>query len=120
AAREAFAQHGRRRVEISAGIDALAEQLLGSHVREGAVRPAGRAGLRGVGPVELGDTEIRELHIAVTRDQNVLRLEIAVNDSLPVHDGARSSLSATISSSSTSRAAYTIPMPPAPSTRSIS
>jgi len=50
------------------------------------VRPARRAGLRGVGLVELGDTEIRELHIAVARDQDVLRLEIAMNDSLPVHD----------------------------------
>src|SRR5207249_4164886 len=42
----------------------------------------------------------------------------AAASSLP--EGARSSLSATTSSSSRSRAAYTIPMPPAPSTRSIS
>src|SRR5439155_20039 len=84
--REAFAQHGGRRVQIGSGIDGLAEQLLGSHVRQGTARSAGRPGLRRVGPVQLGDAEIGELYVAAARDQDVLRLQVAMYDALRVHD----------------------------------
>ncbi len=63
-----------------------AADLLGRRVR-GRHQP--EAGARAVLPrfeaVELlGDAEVEQLHDAVVADENVRRLEVAVNDQVPV------------------------------------
>jgi len=67
------------RKEIGAPIHGFANQLFGRHVRWGTQQPAGN---REVRQVQFGDAEISNLCPAVLRDQDVRRLDVAVDYSL--------------------------------------
>ena len=85
AGQQAVEQHAER-VDIAGGGDRLAVQLLGTgilrrhrlHGGEGR-RRVGDGGFQGVGVEQLGDTEIQQLDGAFLGDQDVLRLEVAVD-----------------------------------------
>jgi hypothetical protein len=77
-------------VEVGAGVDLQAEGLLGAHVLRGAEHHAGAGHLleRTVAADDLGDAEVDQLeHLAalvVAGDEDVLRLEVAVDHALAV------------------------------------
>jgi len=81
-------QHHAQRIDVGAGVDRLrvAHRLFRTHVGRGADRHAGhrRAGLGAPARIEaLGDAEVDHLdqHLAlVVGDQQVARLEVAVDD----------------------------------------
>ncbi len=71
-------EHRPEREEIGARVDGLSERLLGRHERHLALhdaRPRLFALAHG-----LGDAEVRELHLALLRQKNVLGADVAVND----------------------------------------
>jgi hypothetical protein len=75
--------------QITAQVGALAFQELGRQVRRGA---HDEAGAREIAIADvLGDAEVAELHFAATRDHDVRRLDVAVNDAAEVGvlEGAR-------------------------------
>ncbi len=74
------------RVDVAAGVDALAFGLLGREVRGRAHDGAGLGeALLGVdGP---GDAEVGDLDLAVGGDQHVARLHVAVHDAVAVGEG---------------------------------
>ena len=77
-------------VEVGAGVDLQAEGLLGAHVLRGAEHHAGAGHLleRTVAADDLGDAEVDQLeHLAalvVAGDEDVLRLQVAVDHALAV------------------------------------
>ena len=74
--------HGGERVDVHAGRRRRAVQLLGRHVAEAAHERA-RAG--DVGPVgDVGHAQIGELHGALVSEQDVGRLDVAVDDAARV------------------------------------
>ena len=80
---EALVQHHTHCVEVGAGIERLAEELLGRHLVGGADHEPG------LGPASVplhrpGDPEIHELHQALRRHHDVRRLDVAVDDPLLV------------------------------------
>jgi hypothetical protein len=80
-AREQLVQHGSGRVDVALGVDLLAARLLGRHVRELALDHTrvidGRA--------RPGDAEVRDLHLALERHEDVLRRDVAVDDVQQLH-----------------------------------
>src|ERR1043165_6461104 len=84
--------------DVGAGVDRLGGDLLGRHVAGRADDGAGRGEMpRGLVAVaarrhvlgELGEAEVEDLHAAVGRDEEVLRLEVAMDEPLFVRDGER-------------------------------
>ena len=75
--------HGRERVDVHAARRRRAVQLLGRHVAEAAHE---RAGAGDVGPVgDVGHAQIGELHGALASEQDVGRLDVAVDDAARVN-----------------------------------
>jgi hypothetical protein len=62
---------------VAAAVDLQASHLLGGHVPELALEDP-RLGLRALAR-GLGDAEVDELHVAVVRDEDVLRRHVAVH-----------------------------------------
>ena len=93
---EHLVEHGAKAEDIRPVIDALPPHLLGRHVAHRAEHEAG-IGLGALGQSvaalgwlafsELRDAEVENLHAAVSRDEQVLRLEIAVDDAALVRGG---------------------------------
>jgi hypothetical protein len=93
-AREALVQHAAERVDVGARVDLLAVDLLrrdvvhGAHEDAGAGQPAHRPGV-------LGEAEVRQVDVvgAVLRlarhEQDVRRLDVAVDEIAPVRRGQR-------------------------------
>ena len=81
-------QDHSQRVDVSRGIDRVAFDLLGRHVGRRADHAAG-----GGQPVlvvdQLGDSEVEDLGLAPVRDQDVVRLEVAMDDLVVVRDTDR-------------------------------
>ena len=93
--RDLSGEHGEgdeaQRVDVGADVEWLAGELLGTHVFRGPDRhPHGRDGLP-TSPGRLGDSEVHQLHelpaVGIPRDENVVRLEVAVDDSALVRRG---------------------------------
>ena len=89
AAGEHFVEHGAEREDVRASIDDLAAHLLRCHVSGGAgderSRGLGWTFLRRVTPaapevVQCREAEIEDLHAAVQREEDVLRLQVAMHD----------------------------------------
>ena len=79
-AREALVQHEAQRVEVGPAVEREAEDLLGRQVlRRAHHHVLGRevlvAALHG-----LGDAEVRQLHAALGGDEDVARLDVAVDE----------------------------------------
>src|SRR4249920_3095580 len=90
---EHFVQHSAERKNVGAGIGGLTPNLFGRHVADGAHHSSSfGADLLGggvpreisFGPRELGEAEVENLHAALAGNENILRLQVAVNDSLLV------------------------------------
>ena len=84
------------REDVGAVIDALAERLLGRHVRHGSLRRPGRvassfAASRALGAAAgpVGEAEVEDLRVAFRRDDDVRRLDVAVDDAVGVRVGER-------------------------------
>ena len=82
-------EHDTEREDIAARVNRPAGRLLGRHVRErpddrahtrvpGCYRARGRLGIRRFH--ELGQTKVGQLGVAMLRDEDVVRLDVAVND----------------------------------------
>ena len=70
--------HDAQRVDVRAGVDRLAADLLGRHVSGAA---DDRPGARDPGPVGAGgDAEVGDLGVTVAVDEDVLRFDVAVDD----------------------------------------
>ena len=88
-AREQFEQHDAERIDVRRGAHRIAAQLLRRGVRRRqwtVLRVDGlrRAAVRIV--EEFGDAEIEQLRFAVGGDQNVRRLDVAMDDELAVRE----------------------------------
>ena len=88
---EQLVEHRAQRVDVGRRGDRLAAHLLRARVlrREQAHPRARRRLPPGGGVEELGDAEVEELGLALDRDQDVARLEVAVHDELLVGVGHR-------------------------------
>ena len=77
-ARQQLVQDDAEREEVAPTVDRLSPRLLGRHVLDLALeRPGlGLGGLRR----GLGDPEVAELDVALVRDEDVLRRDVAVHD----------------------------------------
>jgi hypothetical protein len=84
-------EQGPERMDVGVGIGGLTARLLGRHVlRRAEDRPVlGEQRGRGVGVSggrlpfvarELRQPEVQELHVAIVGDEDVLRLEVAMDD----------------------------------------
>jgi hypothetical protein len=84
---EQLEKHDAERVDVAGGAQRPAEDLLRARVL-GRQRPAGLACQRGflghAGVQQLGDAEVQQLHVPGVGDQDVRRLEVAVDDELRV------------------------------------
>ena len=86
---EHLVSHDAQAEEVGASIDSPAARLLRRHVCGRADRSdvlqrlcgVGRAGVR-VHRVELGDPEVEDLHVAVARDEDVGRFDVAVHEAM--------------------------------------
>jgi hypothetical protein len=80
-------EHDADRIQVGALIDRCATRLLGREVLRG---PDDRAGLGHLARPRARDPEVRHLQAAVGVDENVVRLDVAVDDALSVReaDGA--------------------------------
>jgi hypothetical protein len=98
ASREHLVEHRPERKDVGAMIRGHPADLLRRHVAERAQDDAGlRIGRRGrqgaqpgqrdVGLGQLGQAEVQNLHAPVCRDEDVLRLQVAVDDALVVRRG---------------------------------
>ena len=74
------------RVEVGARIDLASLGLLG---REVLRRPDDRARLGHLARAGAGDPEVRHLHAALAVDEDVVRLDVAVHDPVPVREAQR-------------------------------
>ena len=70
------------REDVRAPIErvAFAHRLFGRHVRRRSKCSTGARHLAGSGLAQLSDTEVQKLHDAGVRDENVRRLQVAVDD----------------------------------------
>ena len=89
-AHEHFVQHGAEGIDVAAGIDGpLAHRLLGRHVLRRAER---EAGLRHASAARAlhreGDAKVGHQRVAAV-EEDVLRLDVAVDDALRVRVGKR-------------------------------
>ncbi len=83
------------RKNVAPLVDHRAPHLLRRHVADGSHHGAGlglrrhrgRGSLRLLRPFDLRQPEVEDLHVPVREDEDVLRLEIAVNDALRVRGG---------------------------------
>ena len=71
-------ERNTERVDVGTGIGISSPHLL----RRTVMDRSHRIGTDGVGGCRAGDSEVRHLHLAVCRDNDILRLHIAVNDAL--------------------------------------
>jgi hypothetical protein len=65
--------------DVAAPVELVPHRLLGRHVRR---RPQQRAGLSHLGVDQLGDPEVRDLHAVGVVEDQVGRLDVAVDDAL--------------------------------------
>ena len=94
-AREHLVQHHPKRKQIGALIDRASGHLFGRHVRGCADHDAHRGLGRGLelvdrlalGLHELRNAEVEDLHSSVTREEDILGFEIAVDHPLGVRGG---------------------------------
>ena len=86
-AREHLVEHDAERVDVRLAVDVVAERLLGRDV----VRGAEHAALGGQAAVvhRAGDAEVGDLGRALLVDEDVLRLDVAVDDAAPVRGAER-------------------------------
>ena len=91
--REHLVEAGAEREDVGPAVDGLALHLLGGHVaRRSDDDVALRLEVRGpafpleggVGREELGEAEVEHLHVPVRREEDVLGLQVAVDESLLV------------------------------------
>jgi hypothetical protein len=75
---EQLVEHDAHGEDVAASVDRQAPHLLGRHVAELALEDA-RLRLAGLAR-GLGDAEVDELHLAVVRDEHVLRRDVAVHE----------------------------------------
>jgi hypothetical protein len=82
-AREHLVEHGAEREEVTASVDGLALRVLRAHVSELALELT-RARVLDAGRLEhahrLRDAEVGHLHLALEREEDVLRRDVEVND----------------------------------------
>ena len=85
ASREHLVEDDPEGPDVGAGVDVLAEELLGRHVGDGpdGTAGAGQAGLAG----DLGQAEIGDPGDALLRDEDVGRLDVAVDDAVRMGGG---------------------------------
>ena len=76
---EHVVQNHSQRKQVGAGIHSFFSQLLGGHKGRASQDLAGKGQ---VGVVQFSNAEIGDLGMAIGRDQNVCRLDIAMHDSL--------------------------------------
>ena len=89
---EQLVEHDPDRPEIRAVVGAARLELLGGHVGHraaDAIGPAGAAGHRRAVGEQGGDAEVEHLHGAAGGDEDVLRLEVAVDDVALMRAGER-------------------------------
>ena len=90
-----FVQHQAERKNVRPPVEVFRARLLGRHVRQRAHRGAGRAQLQlllrprcvAIGAqfrLHLGQAKIENLRVAALGDENIRRLDIAVNDAFGV------------------------------------
>jgi hypothetical protein len=83
-ARQHLVHHEAEREDVRAMVDRGGPQLLGCHVADGAHDETGAsergAGLRVLGVDELRDAEVEDLHAAIAREEQILRLQVAMDD----------------------------------------
>ena len=84
--RQELVEDDAERVEIRARIDLAAARLLG---REVLRRPHDRARLGHLARPGARDPEVRHLHAALAVDEDVVRLDVAVDDAMPVREAER-------------------------------
>ena len=77
-------QDHAHREDVAAPVEGLGADLLGAHVVDG---PDHHAALGEVGPAQLGDPEVHDLHGAVVEQPDVRRLDVAVDDPVLVGVG---------------------------------
>ncbi|MBK6529503.1 MAG: hypothetical protein IPF99_07865 [Deltaproteobacteria bacterium] len=80
-------EHGGGGEDVAAGVDGVASHLLGREVRVLALDDAGLRGRRAVGGAR--EAEVRELHLAVVREQDVGGRDVAVDDAQRLVVGVR-------------------------------
>ena len=83
-AREHLVEDGAEGEHVRTSIRGVSADLLGRHVRDGSEERAAGGGNRGGDPrgrQQLGHTEVEDLQSAVLGEEQVLRLQIAVDDS---------------------------------------
>ena len=79
--REHLVEDDAERKDVAAPVHGRAGDLFGRHVVRRPEKLARRGQIR---RSDLGDPEIRDLHLAVGRDHDVRRLDVAMDDSLAV------------------------------------
>jgi hypothetical protein len=85
---EQLEEHDTQRVDVGGRRHRVAGELLGGGVVGSERRPRRGVGGAAVGRVEqLGDAEVEQLHPAVAADQDVARLQVAMDDEVPVRVG---------------------------------
>ncbi len=85
-ARQQLVQDDADRIDVGGLADGVTLSLLG---REVLGRPHDRAGHRHVGDAGAGDPEVRHLRPALFVEDDVVRLEVAVDDPAPVGEAGR-------------------------------
>ena len=98
-ARQHFVQHDAEGEDVRAMVSRKAAHLLRGHVADGAedrvrrrcspstASPVARAGRGRVGLRELGETEVEDFDALVGGDEDVFRLQVAMDDALVVRGG---------------------------------
>jgi hypothetical protein len=86
AAGEELVEDGAEGEDVRTAVDAETADLFGRHVVR---RAEDRAGAGHVGLAEEGQAEVEDLHLHVRQDEDVRRLEIAVDDVRRVCEGDR-------------------------------